>query len=34
MAIIAFSAVVILLLLYVVFTYNGLVQLRNRVDNA
>ena len=26
--------VVVLLVLYVVFVYNGLVRLRNRIDNA
>src|SRR5690554_2554651 len=34
MAIVLFSAAVLLLLIYVIFTYNGLVQLRNRVDNG
>ena len=33
-AIIVIAVVVVLLLLYVIATYNGLVRLRNRVENA
>jgi LemA protein len=33
-ALIIIVALIVLLLLYVIFTYNGLIRLRNRVENA
>jgi LemA protein len=33
-ALLVIVAVIVVLLLYVIFTYNGLVRLRNRVENA